>query len=65
MVSSKENYNHINIKAMVCELNSDTDFFDIVTGILQYDILTPFLFIITLDYIQQTSIDLMKKNGKK
>ena len=41
----------------------DTNSCDTVTGILQGDILTPFLSIICLDYILQTSINLMKENG--
>ena len=43
--------------------DSDTDFFYIVTGVLQGDALALFLFIIYLDYILRTSIDLMKENG--
>ena len=39
------------------------NFFDIVAGVLQGDILAPFLFIIWLDYVQQMSIDLMKENS--
>ena len=42
--------------------DGDTDFFDIA-GVLQGDTLTPYLFIICLDYIFRTSIDLMKVNG--
>ena len=42
--------------------DGDTDFFDIVTGVLHGDILAPYLFIISLDYVLQTSIDLMEKN---
>ena len=52
-----------NMKAMVCSLNCVTDFFDIVTGILQGDALAPYLFLVCLDYIQGTSIDLIKENG--
>ena len=37
--------------------------FDIVAGVLQGNILAPYLFIICLDYILQTPIDLMKENG--
>ena len=44
-------------------LDGDTDFFDMVDGVLQEDTLDPNLFIICLDYILQTSIDLMKENG--
>ena len=40
----------------------DTDF-DIVAGVLQGNTLAPYLFIICLDYVFRTSIDLMKGNG--
>ena len=39
------------------------DFFDIVAEFLQENTLSSFLFIISLDYVQRTSIDLMKENG--
>ena len=50
-------------KVKVCSPDGDTDFFDSVTGVLQRDTLVPYLFIICLDYILRTSIDLMKENG--
>ena len=50
-------------KAMVCSPDGDTDFFDIVAGVLQGDILVTYLFIIYLDYVLQTLIDLIKENG--
>ena len=37
--------------------------FDVVTGVLQGDKLTLYLFIICLDYVPWTSIDLIKENG--
>ena len=40
----------------------ETKYFDIVAGVLQGDTLTPYLFIISLDYVLRTSIDLMKEN---
>ena len=43
--------------------NGDTDFFDIVIGLLQGDTFAPFLFIIYLDYVRQTSRDVTKENG--
>ena len=52
-----------NTKAIVCSPNGDTDFFDIVAGVLQGDTLAPYLFIIYLDNVLQISIDLMKENG--
>ena len=38
-------------KAMVHLPNGNNDFFDIITEVLQGDILPPFLFMICLDYI--------------
>ena len=52
-----------NMKVKVFSLNGDTEFFDIVTGVLQGDTLALYQFIICQDYILQTSIDLMKENG--
>ena len=52
-----------NTKVKVCSPNGDTDYFDISTGVLQGDILVPYLFIIGLDYVLRTSIDLMKENA--
>ena len=43
--------------------NGDTDYFDIVAGVLQGDTLAPYLFIICLDYVLRTSIDKIKENG--
>ena len=51
-----------NTKVKVFSPDGDTDYFDIVTGVLQGDTLAPYLFIICLDYVFQTSIDLMKEN---
>ena len=45
------------MKTMVHSPGGDTDFFDIITGVMQRDSLTPFLFIICLDYALRTSID--------
>ena len=50
-------------KVMVCSPNGDTDFFDIVTGVLQEDTLAPFLVIIGLIYVLLMSIDLTKESG--
>ena len=37
--------------------------FDIVAGVLQRDTVVPYLFIISLDYVLRTRIDLMKENS--
>ena len=42
-----------NTKVMVPSPNSDTDFFDIISGVLQGYTLPPFMFINCLDYILQ------------
>ena len=56
-----------NIKVKVCSPDRDTDYFDIVAGVLQGDTLAPYLFIICLDHVLRMSIDKMKKkkNGFK
>ena len=54
-----------NTKVEVRSTNGDTDYFDIVAGVLQRDTLAPYLFIICLDYVLRTSIDLMKGNNFK
>ena len=43
--------------------DGDTDFFDIVAGVLQEETLAPYLFIIYQDYVLRTSIDLIKENS--
>ena len=40
-------------------LDGDTDYFVIVAGVQQGDTLAPYLFIICVDYVLRTSIDLM------
>ena len=40
----------------------ETEYFDIVAGILQGDTLAPYLFIICLDYVLRTSIDKIREN---
>ena len=54
-----------NTKVKVQLPDGNTDYFDIVAGVLQGDTLAPYLFIICLDYVLRTSIDLMKGNGFK
>ena len=41
----------------------ETQYFDIVAGVLQGDTLAPYLFIICLDYVLRTSIDKIRENG--
>ena len=53
------------MKVKVCSSDGDTDYFDIVAVVLQGDTLAPYLFIICLDYMLRTSIDIMKDNGFK
>ena len=43
--------------------DGDTEYFDIVTGVLQGDTLAPYFFIICLDYVLRTSIDKIRENG--
>ena len=52
-----------NTKVKVRSPDGDTDYFDIVAGILQGDTLAPYLFIICLDYVLRTSNDKIKENG--
>ena len=54
-----------NTKVKVCSSDGDTDYFNIVAGVLQGDTLAPYLFIICLDYVLRTSIDKIKENGFK
>ena len=49
----------------VRSLDGDTDYFDIVAGVLQGDTLAPYLFIICLDYVLRASIDKIKENSFK
>ena len=52
-----------NTKAKVRSPDGDTEYFDIVAGVLQGDTLAPYLFIICLDYVHRTSIDNIRENG--
>ena len=52
-----------NTKVKVRSLDGDTEYFDIVAGVLQGDTLAPYLFIIWIDYVLRTSIDKIKENG--
>ena len=46
-----------------CSPDGDTDYFDIVTCVLQEDSLAPHMFITCLHYVLRTSIDIMKDDG--
>ena len=52
-----------NTKVKVRSQDGDTEYFDIVAGLLPRDTLAPYLFIICLDYGLRTSIDKIRENG--
>ena len=52
-----------NTKVKVRSPDGDTEYFDIVAGVLQRDTLAPYFFIIYLDYVLRTSIDKIRENG--
>ena len=52
-----------NTKVKVRSPDGDTEYFDIVAGVLQGDMLAPYLFIVCLDYALRTSIDKIRENG--
>ena len=52
-----------NTKVKVRSPDGDTEYFDIVAGVLQGDTVAPYLFIICLDYVLRTSIDKIRENG--
>ena len=43
--------------------DGDTEYFDIVAGVLQGDTLAPYLLIICLDYVLRISIDKIRENS--
>ena len=49
-------------KVKVRSPDGDTEYFDIVAGVLQGDTLAPYLIIISLDYVLRTSIDKIREN---
>ena len=51
---------YINMKAMVCSPDGDTDFFNIFT---EGEILASYMFILCLNNVLWTSIDLINENG--
>ena len=52
-----------NAKVKVRSQVRDTDYFDIVAGVLQEDTQAPYLFKICPDYMLRTSIDKINENG--
>ena len=52
-----------NTKVKVRSPDRDTEYFDIVAGVLQGDTLAPYLFIICQDYVLRTSLDKIRENG--
>ena len=52
-----------NTRAKVRSPDGDTDFFDILAGVLQGDTLAPFLFVVCLDYVLRTSVDKISNFG--
>ena len=54
-----------NTKVKVRSPDGDTDYFDIVAGVMQGDTLALYLFIICLDYVLRTSIDKITENDFK
>ena len=56
---------HRNTKVKVRSPDGDTDYFDIVAGVLQGDTLAQYLFIVCLDNVLRTSIDKIKENSIK
>ena len=50
-------------KVKVFSSNGDIDFFSIVTGVRQGDLLTSYLFIIHQDDVLRMPLDLIKENG--
>ena len=54
-----------NTKVKVRSPDGDTEYFDIVEGVLHGDTLAPYIFIICLDYVLRKSIDKIRENGFK
>ena len=51
-----------NTKVKVRSPDGDTEYFDIVAEVLQWDMIAPYLFIICQDYVLRTSIDKIREN---
>ena len=54
-----------NTKVKICSPDGNTDYFNIVSCVLQGDTLAAYMFIICLNYMFRTSTDLMKENDSK
>ena len=54
-----------NTKVKVCSPDGDTDYFNVVAGVIQGDTLTPYFFKACLDFVLKTSIDKTRYNGSK
>ena len=54
-----------NTKVKVCSSDGDTNYFDIVIGVLKGDTLAPYLSIICLVYVLRTSIGIIKDRSFK
>ena len=54
---------YINTKVKLRSPDGDTDYFDIVAGVLQGDTQATYLDIICLEYVLRTPIDKIKENG--
>ena len=54
-----------NTKVKVRSPDGDTEYFDIVAGVLQGDTLAPYLFIICLDYVLRTSTEKIRGSSFK
>ena len=54
-----------NTKVKFCSSDGDTDYFEIVAGVMHGATLAPYLFIICLEYVLRTSVNFMKENGFK
>ena len=52
-----------NTKSMVRSPNRDTEFFDILAGVVQGDTFTPFFFVICLDYVLRISVNKCNEYG--
>ena len=54
-----------NTKVKVHSPDGDTEYFNIIAGVLQGDTLAPYLFIICLDYVLRTPINKIRENASK